>query len=286
MTAEKETLPSWSADPTELEQAEGVLLNLASVFFQPASVPRAPAGLSVPLEISREPNVEARYRALVEQIPAVVFMAYMDRGIGEAYVSPQIEALLGSTQEEWLNDPVRWYKQIHPDDKSRWSLEAAQMFLSGEPLRSVYRVMARDGKVVWFHCEAKMVRANDGRPWFIHGIAFDITELKRDEEALKKSEEMLRGLFEFAPDTVLVAGQDGQIVRVNAQVEQMFGYTRDELAGKPIEALIPGRFREQHTQHRSNYLLEPHARTMGAGQSCTAAARTEASFRWTSCSVR
>ena len=46
-------------------------------------------------------------------------MAYLDRGIGEAYVSPQIEALLGFTQEEWLNDPVRWYKQIHPDDKSR-----------------------------------------------------------------------------------------------------------------------------------------------------------------------
>lgn len=55
-------------------------------------------------------------------------MAYLDRGIGEAYVSPQIEALLGFTQEEWLNDPVRWYQQIHPDDKTRWSIESAQMF--------------------------------------------------------------------------------------------------------------------------------------------------------------
>lgn len=263
MTAERETL--LSAGPTELEQAEDVLLNLASVFFQPASIPRADAALNVPLEINAEPNVAARYQTLVEQIPAVVFMAYLDRGIGEAYVSPQIEALLGFTQEEWLNDPVRWYQQIHPDDKTRWSIEAAQMFLSGGPLRSVYRVMARDGKVIWFHCEAKMVRASDGRPWFIHGVAFDITELKRAEEALKKSEEMLRGLFEFAPDTVLVAGQDGQIVRVNAQVEQMFGYTREELAGKPIEALIPGRFRQRHAQHRSDYLSEPHARTMGAG---------------------
>ena len=113
---------------------------------------------------------------LVEQIPAVVFMAHLDRGIGEAYVSPQIEAALGFSQEEWLEDPIRWYQQIHPDDKQRWSIEAAEMFLSGKPLRSAYRVMARDGRVVWFHCEAKMIRREDGRPWFIHGVGFDITD--------------------------------------------------------------------------------------------------------------
>ena len=82
-------------------------------------------------------NMEAKYRALVEQIPAVVFMAYLDKGIGEAYVSPQIETALGFSQSEWLEDPVRWYQQIHPDDKMRWSVEAAEMFLSGKPLRSV-----------------------------------------------------------------------------------------------------------------------------------------------------
>ncbi len=56
--------------------------------------------------------------------------------IGEAYVSPQIEAALGFSQEEWLEDPVRWYSQIHPEDKGRWSSEAAEMFLTGNPLRS------------------------------------------------------------------------------------------------------------------------------------------------------
>ena len=134
----------------------------------------------------RSAILEARYRALVEQIPAVVFMAYLDRGIGEAYVSPQIEATLGFSQAEWLEDPVRWYSQIHPDDKERWSVEAAEMFLTGEPLRSAYRVLARDGRVVWFHCEAKMVRREDGRPWFIHGVGFDITDLKRAEAALQE----------------------------------------------------------------------------------------------------
>ena len=111
----------------------------------------------------------AQYRALVEQLPAVVFMAYMDRGVGEAYVSPQIEASLGFSQAEWLEDPVLWYRQVHPDDKDRWSTEAAEMFISGKPLRSAYRVMARDGRVIWFHCDAKMIRLS-GRatvvyPW-------------------------------------------------------------------------------------------------------------------------
>ncbi len=262
-----ENLRRPESEQSDLQQAEDILLELASVFFQSTpAIQRASDYPPSPVETeSLAPNVEARYRTLVEQIPAVVFMAYLDRGIGEAYVSPQIEAMLGFTQEEWLNDPVRWYQQIHPEDKSRWSLEASQMFLSGEPLRSVYRVMARDGQVIWFHCEAKMVRSKDGRPWFIHGVAFDVTELKRAEQALKKNEEMLRGLFEFAPDTVLVANKSGLVIRVNAQVQQMFGYTADELMGKPIETLIPERLSQQHTRHRSDYLEEPHARPMGAG---------------------
>ncbi len=148
---------------------------------------QADGNRSVPL-----PEIDARYRTLVEQIPAVVFMAFLDRGIGEAYVSPQIESILGFSQEEWLNDPVRWYQQIHPEDKGRWSVEAAQLFLSGQPLKSLYRVLARDGRVVWFHCEAKMVRSDDGRPWFIHGVAFDITDLKRAEAAGREYAERLK----------------------------------------------------------------------------------------------
>ncbi|HTM50904.1 MAG TPA: carbamoyltransferase HypF [Bryobacteraceae bacterium] len=60
-------------------------------------------------------------------------MAYLDEGIGEAYVSPQIEAALGISRSEWLEDPIRWYRHIHPDDKDRWSTEAAEMVPDGKP---------------------------------------------------------------------------------------------------------------------------------------------------------
>src|SRR5436853_6599807 len=192
-TSKGEGLSFENAEPVSLTQAEASLNGLASVFSSGDSATEQPASDSkkAPINATELPAVEARYRTLVEQIPAVVFMAFLDKGIGEAYVSPQIEAMLGFTQEEWLNDPVRWYRQIHPDDKARWSIEAAQTFLSGEPLRAVYRVIARDGHVIWFHCEAKMVRQDDGRPWFIHGVGFDITELKQAEAALQEAHDEL-----------------------------------------------------------------------------------------------
>ena len=178
-----------------LAEAEDVLNSLADVYssVDAALRPLTNEFLSKAsaLTLDQSSDVVARYQTLVEQIPAVVFMAFLDKGMGEAYVSPQIEAILGFSQEEWLNDPVRWYRQVHPDDRGRWNIEAAEMFLSGTPLRSVYRVIARDGKVVSFHCEAKMVRHDDGQPWFIHGVAFDITELKAAEEKLKKAHDEL-----------------------------------------------------------------------------------------------
>jgi PAS domain S-box-containing protein len=179
------------------EQAEEILLDLAASFpFGDLNQTEASARFVGPDhdQSAALPEVDARYRTLVEQIPAVVFMAFLGKGIGEAYVSPQIEAILGFSQEEWLNDPVRWYQQIHPEDKARWSIEAAGLFMSGQPLKSLYRVLARDGHVVWFHCEAKMVRNDDGQPWFIHGVAFDISELKRAEAAGQEYAERLKFL--------------------------------------------------------------------------------------------
>jgi PAS domain S-box-containing protein len=98
---------------------------------------------------------------------------------------------LGFTRQQWLDDPIRWYNQIHPDDRDRWSVEAAELILSGQPLRSIYRVIARDGRVVWFHCHVKVVCDENGRPWFLHGAAFDITNLKETEIALQGARDEL-----------------------------------------------------------------------------------------------
>jgi PAS domain S-box-containing protein len=211
--------------------AESVLADLAKVFFQTSASASHTARAALP-------SLEARYKVLLDQIPAVVFMAYLDEGIGEAYVSPQIEKLLGFTQQEWLEDPVRWYQQIHPEDKARWSLEASGMFLSGKPLRSSYRVMARDNRLIWFHCEARLVRHEDGRPWFIHGVGFDITELKRVERALEEERNIVSAIFDTAAALVVVLDREGRIVRFNRACEQTTGYGFDEVSGKRIRDVL------------------------------------------------
>jgi PAS domain S-box-containing protein len=232
-----------SVAETELTppQAEEILLGLAEVFSQ-HHAPLKARHLAYPQERleevasdhSQQPNLEARYRALVEQIPAVVFMAYLDRGIGEAYVSPQIEAALGFSQEEWLEDPIRWYSHIHPEDKQRWSTEAAEMFLTGNPLRSAYRVISRDGRVLWFHCEAKMIRKEDGEPWFIHGVGFDITDLKRTEEALEKERNVVSAILDTVAALVVVLDAEGRIIRFDRACERTSGYSFAEVNGQKI----------------------------------------------------
>lgn len=259
----------------DLFQAEDTLGSLANIFLPlDALQQQSKVWDDEPLDIHKEelPDLNSRYRILVEQIPAIVFMSFLDKGISEAYISPQIETMLGFTQTEWLNDPVRWFEQLHEEDKTRWSVEAAQMFLTGEPLRSTYRVRAKDDRVIWFHCEAKMVRRKDGRPWFIHGVAFDVTELKEKENerqdalnALSSSEKMQRSIFEFAPDSMVIVNRKGEIHRVNSQVEKMFGYSPEELIGKPILELMPERFREVHKNHQETFMQNPRLREMGGG---------------------
>lgn len=164
------------------------------ISLNPLPMPEGLVVVSTIRNISERVRLEARYRTLVEEIPAVTFMAALDEGVSELYVSPQIERLLGFSQQEWLGDPILWYRQLHPHDQERWHREFARTCATGEPFRSEYRFVARDGRVVWVLGEAKVVRDDHGRPLFMQGIAFDITPMKQAEEALKANQANLEAL--------------------------------------------------------------------------------------------
>lgn len=240
--------------------ATALLADLASVFLSRRASPdsttsSAASALNGDLAPTGA-SVDARYRALVEQMPAVVFMADLDEGVGEAYVSPQIESALGFSQQEWLEDPIGWYHRIHPDDKERWSMEAADMFLSGEPLRSAYRVVARDGRVLWFHCQAAMIRRADGRPWFIHGVGVDITDLKRAESALQEERNLIATILDTVGGLVVVLDPAGHVVRFNRACERASGRPFETVKGLHIGDLFEtaedsGRFRVLVDQWRN-----------------------------------
>ena len=130
---------------------------------------------------------ELRYRALVDNIPAATFIAALDGEKHELYVSPQIQELLGYSQEEWLADPFLWYFRVHAEDRDRWGEEFARTSATGEPFKSEYRMLARDDRLIWIHAECRIVRDESGVPRFLQGIAWDVTDAKRAEHFLRQS---------------------------------------------------------------------------------------------------
>src|SRR6516165_2441224 len=117
--------PSLPGEPS-YQEAEAILRQLAGAFSPPAAEVGGPARNDPTWAAHQLHKAEIRFRTLVEQIPAVTFMAALDEGVSELYVSPQIEALLGFSQKEWLEDPILWYTRLHPDDRERWHQEFAR----------------------------------------------------------------------------------------------------------------------------------------------------------------
>jgi PAS domain S-box-containing protein len=96
-------------------------------------------------------------------------------------------------------------------------------------------------------------------------VARDVTARREAEESLRRSEATARAFLESASESVLVADTAGHIVLVNARTEKLFGYSRAELIGRPVETLIPAALRERHVVHRATYMAAPRVRSMGQG---------------------
>jgi diguanylate cyclase (GGDEF)-like protein/PAS domain S-box-containing protein len=129
-------------------------------------------------------EAEDRYRTLVERIPVVIYINPLSETNPSTYVSPQVEELLGYSVEESKRDPDLWDKILHPDDRERVTAEEARTSATGEPFKMEYRMISRDGRVVWLQDEAVLVRDEEGRPRFWQGVMSDITERKALEEQL------------------------------------------------------------------------------------------------------
>ncbi len=130
---------------------------------------------------------EAQYRSVVERVPGVVYVAEAGQHGRWHFVSSKIEELLGYTPEEWMDDPTLWISRIHPADRDRMILaEVDEGERSGEKGRWEYRLIARDGHIVWvIDDEAVIARDGDGRPRMVQGILVNITDRKDLEDQLR-----------------------------------------------------------------------------------------------------
>ena len=139
-------------------------------------------------EVFRES--EAKYRALIEGIPAVTYITDLVTGHTALYVSPQAYQVLGLTPEEIKTDPDFWPRMVHPDDRDRVLAQLAEALRTGEPFVSEYRMVKGDGRVIWVHDEAREVRDETEKPICLQGILFDVTE-RRQAESLAFSQKDL-----------------------------------------------------------------------------------------------
>ena len=128
-------------------------------------------------------ETEQRYRTLVERVPAVVYVQEIGSPDAAIYMSPQIETLTGYSPEECKDPDLRW-RMVHPDDRKRMHSEDKRTGEPGEVFTTEYRVVHRDGQIVWVRDESVMVEeASGSRYW--QGFMIDVTERKRIEEQLQ-----------------------------------------------------------------------------------------------------
>jgi PAS domain S-box-containing protein len=187
----------------------------------------------------------ATLRSLIEQVPVTVYIDRLDDISSNVFMSPQLEAVLGYSSEEWASDPEFYIKVIHPDDLERVLAEHRRTRETGDLFSMEYRMVARDGSVHWFLDEARVIRDEAGRPVFHHGFILDITERKELADALHRSEEELRrqkhyveSLLEISPVAIVTLDLEERVMSWNPAAEALFGYTEAEALGRTIEELI------------------------------------------------
>jgi PAS domain S-box-containing protein len=154
-------------------------------------------------------------------------------------------------------------QRVHPEDRNMVQAEIEKALADREPFGFKHRILLPDGSTRILQALGKVILDDQGQPLKLLGTGQDLTERVELEEALHRTINLLESLFEAAPDGILLTDQEGTIVRLNQQVESLFGYERDELLGKPLESLLPEHFREQHLLHRANSHQAPSTRSMG-----------------------
>jgi two-component system, cell cycle sensor histidine kinase and response regulator CckA len=133
-------------------------------------------------------QAEAKYRMLVEQVAAISYIAELGIHGEWLYVSPQVETMFGFSPEEWLMDSRAWTKHVHPEDH-RVVEAAEEASKRGERFQAEYRVVRKDGRIIWVSDTAVVVAGSDAHP-LMEGIIVDITERKQLETQLQQARRM------------------------------------------------------------------------------------------------
>jgi PAS domain S-box-containing protein/putative nucleotidyltransferase with HDIG domain len=174
---------------------------------------------------------EARFRKLIEYLPTVVYMNAVGNARTAFYISPQITTLLGYTPEEWLADPKLRVKSLYLEDRQHVLEKMVDPDQSRGSFEMEYRMVARDGHLVWVRDQSVLVKDPANQDEFWQGILLDITELKHSEDRIRRQLEHLTALS--AIDRVIAANFD-----LRLSLAEILVHVRIELGVDAADILI------------------------------------------------
>ena len=206
--------------------------------------------LSVRVQVEKNlEEAEAKYRTLVEQIPAVTYLWELGERGACHFVSPRIETILGFSVEEWLADPELFFRQVHPDDRELAIAAENHSRDTGKPVNSEFRMLTRDGRIIWVSDEATVLPAEAGQPQLMHGVLTDITWRKQGEDERKRLLNMLEAslneIYIFDPVTL-------KFQYANTGAISNLGYSLEQL-----KEMTPLDIKPEFTEETFRELIEP-----------------------------
>jgi PAS domain S-box-containing protein len=185
-------------------------------------------------------EAEARFRSIVETTPVITYQQHLTKGYdvegSVLYVSPQVERILGYSARDWAEIPGFWSNLLHPDDRERVILESERTSRTGEPYRQEYRMVAADGRIVWFRDESVLLHDEEGRPLVWQGVMVDITERKEAEDRLLEAEDVFRTVVEHLPAVTYREALDDPTPErfyMSPRSAEVFGYTPEQWTWTP-----------------------------------------------------
>lgn len=193
----------------------------------------------------RERELHQQYEALVNSIDGIVWEvdAYT---FAFTFVSSQATRLLGYPTEQWISEPNFWMNHLHPDDG--WAVDLCREAVAKrEDHQFDYRMIASDGRIVWLR-DYVTVQAREGEPLSLRGVMVDITEQKRAEVELLRSEERYRDLVENAHDIIYEHDLAGNYTSINKAGERITGYSRAEILNLTLDQTVAPEYTDKARQ--------------------------------------
>ena len=177
---------------------------------------------------------EEKYRTLVEQLPAAVYVLAADDIQTPLYFSPHYEMMTGTRVEEAMARTGHWLARVHPKDRARVAAEEARSTVFGLPFLDEYRFLRGDGSAVWVRDVCVPVRDAAGEVVAWQGVLLDISDRIEAEAAHAR----LAAIVESAEDAVISSTLDGMITSWNVGAERLYGYTANEMIGRSFTVLL------------------------------------------------